>query len=86
MSKGQVIFIVKTKEAQAIGSSINVLDTTFKFSGENKIKASASGFISQLSHQVGDYVADGEQLAIISDHASFAFLMQLPYELRYVHM
>ena len=39
VSKGQVLFIVKTKEAQAIGNSINVLDTTFKFSGINKIKA-----------------------------------------------
>jgi multidrug efflux pump subunit AcrA (membrane-fusion protein) len=38
--------------------------------------------VIQLNHQAGDYVADGEQLAIISDHSSFVFLMQLPYELR----
>jgi len=82
VSKGEVLFTIKTKEAQAIGSSIDILDTTFKFSGINKIKASAPGYVSQLSHQVGDYVADGEQLAIISDRSSFVFLMQLPYELR----
>jgi multidrug efflux pump subunit AcrA (membrane-fusion protein) len=82
VSKGQILFTIKTKEAQAIGNSINVLDTTFKFSGVNKIRASAPGYISQLSHQVGDYVADGEPLAVISDRSSFVFLMQLPYELR----
>jgi multidrug efflux pump subunit AcrA (membrane-fusion protein) len=82
VSAGQVLFTVKTKESQTIGNSINVLDTTFKFSGVNKIKASAAGYISQLSHQKGDYVQDGEALAVISDRTSFVFLMQLPYELK----
>ncbi|MDN3579975.1 HlyD family efflux transporter periplasmic adaptor subunit [Mucilaginibacter flavus] len=82
VNKGEVLFTIKTKESQSIGNSINILDTTFKFSGLNKIKASEHGYITQLSHQVGDYVQDGEQLAIISDRSSFAFIMQLPYELR----
>ena len=82
VSKGEVLFTIKTKEATSIGNSINVLDTTFKFSGVNKIKASESGYISSLSHQSGDYVQDGEALAVISDRSSFVFLMQLPYELR----
>jgi multidrug efflux pump subunit AcrA (membrane-fusion protein) len=82
VSKGEVLFTIKTKEAQSIGNSINILDTTFKFSGVNKIKASASGYISQMSHQKGDYVQDGEALAVISDRASFVFLLQVPYELK----
>lgn len=82
VSKGEVLFTVKTKESQSIGNSINVLDTTFKFTGVNKIRASAPGYISQLSHQKGDYVQDGEALAVISDRSSFVFLMQLPYELK----
>jgi multidrug efflux pump subunit AcrA (membrane-fusion protein) len=82
VDKGQVLFTVKTKEAQAIGNSINVLDTTFRFSGVNKIRASQHGYISQRNHQIGDYVQDGEQLAVISDRASFVFVMQLPYEMR----
>jgi multidrug efflux pump subunit AcrA (membrane-fusion protein) len=82
VSMGQLLFTVKTKESQTIGNTINVLDTSFKFSGLNKIKASAPGYISVLSHQTGDYVQDGEQLAIISDRSSFVFLMQLPYELK----
>lgn len=82
VQKGQLMFTLKTKEAQSIGNTINVLDTTFKFSGINKIKASRSGYVTQLLHQVGDYVQDGQQLAIISDRESFAFVLQLPYELR----
>ncbi|QKJ33206.1 efflux RND transporter periplasmic adaptor subunit [Mucilaginibacter mali] len=82
VSKGTTLFTIKTKEAQSIGNSINILDTTFKFSGVNKIKASQHGYITQLNHQVGDYVQDGEQLAIISDESSFAFVLQVPYEYR----
>ncbi|MBD1391565.1 efflux RND transporter periplasmic adaptor subunit [Mucilaginibacter glaciei] len=84
VEKGQLMFTIKTKEAQSIGNTINVLDTTFKFSGINYIRASRSGYVSQLLHQVGDYVQDGAQLAIISDRESFAFVLQLPYELRSV--
>jgi multidrug efflux pump subunit AcrA (membrane-fusion protein) len=82
VDKGQSLFTIKTKEAQAIGNSINVLDTTFRFSGVTKIKAAQHGYVSQVDHQLGDYVQDGEQLAIISDRSSFVFIMQLPYELR----
>ncbi len=78
--KGQVLFILKTKEAEAIGNSINKLNPGFKFSGVNIITANSSGFIAELNHQEGDYVQDGEQLAVISDAKSFAFVMNVPYE------
>jgi multidrug efflux pump subunit AcrA (membrane-fusion protein) len=82
VNRGQVLFSIKTKEAQSIGNAVNQLDSTFKFSGTNAIKAGGNGFITQLNHQAGDYVQDGEQLAVISDVNSFAFLLDLPYELR----
>ena len=60
-----------------------MLDSTFKFSGLIRINASQHGYITQLNHQSGDYVQDGEQLAVISDRNSFSvFLLELPYELR----
>ncbi len=79
---GQTLFTIKTKEAQSIGNAVNNLDTSFKFTGTNSIRAGTGGFISQLNHQSGDYVQDGEQLAVISDANSFVFLMELPYELK----
>ena len=74
VSSGQTLYTVKTKEAQSIGNSINVLDSTFKFTGVNSIRANGSGFISQVNHQSGDYVQDGDQLAVITDNKSFVFL------------
>jgi hypothetical protein len=84
---GQILFVIKTKEAESIGNAVNRLDTSFKFSGTNAIRAGAGGFITQINHQSGDYVQDGEQLAVISDVNSFVFLLELPYELKpYVHV
>ena len=79
---GQVLFTLQTKEARSIGNSIKLLDSTLKFSGVNTIRANQHGYITQLNHQSGDYVQDGEQLAVISDRNSFVFLLDLPYELR----
>jgi multidrug efflux pump subunit AcrA (membrane-fusion protein) len=78
--RGQVLFILKTKEAEAIGNSVNKLDSNFKFSGVNYVRAGASGYVMQVNHQAGDYVQDGEQLAVINDSKSFVFVMNLPYE------
>ncbi|SEW22410.1 HlyD family secretion protein [Chitinophaga sp. YR573] len=77
--RGQLLFTVKTKEAVSIGNAVNALDSSFKFSGTNSIKASVDGYITSLDHQPGDYVQDGEQLATISNN--FVFLMNMPYEL-----
>ncbi len=82
VSSGQTLFTLKTKEAESIGNAINQLDSSFKFSGVSNIKASESGYVAELNHQIGDYVQDGEQLAVISNTSSFTFLLNLPYELR----
>lgn len=86
VSKGQVLFTVTTKEAQSLGNTINKLDPSFHFSGTNSIRAGGNGFITQLDHQAGDYVQDGEQLAVISDQSSFVFVMNIPYELHSLTM
>jgi multidrug efflux pump subunit AcrA (membrane-fusion protein) len=82
VESGQTLFTMQTKEARSIGNSLQLLDTALKFSGVNTIKANQHGYITQLNHQSGDYVQDGEQLAVISDRNSFVFLLDLPYELR----
>ena len=82
VSGGQTVFVLKTKEAESIGNTINLLDTSFRFSGIINIRAGTSGYVSELNHQAGDYVQEGEQLAVISDIKSFVFILNLPYELR----
>ena len=80
VNPGQSMFTLQTKEADAIGNTINKLDPGFRFSGVNVIKASSGGYVSELNHQAGDYVQDGEQLAVISNVNSFIFVMNVPYE------
>jgi multidrug efflux pump subunit AcrA (membrane-fusion protein) len=80
VQKGKRLFVLKTKEAAAIGNAVNRLDSSFKFSGVNVINADVPGYVMQVDHQKGDYVQDGEQLAVISDTRSFVFVMNVPYE------
>ena len=79
---GKVLFAVQTKESKNIGNIINNLDPSFHFSGMITIKAPLHGYVTQLNHQIGDYVQDGEQLAVISDSKSFGFILNVPYEYR----
>ncbi|ATP57122.1 RND transporter [Pedobacter ginsengisoli] len=78
---GQTLFTIITKEAKSIGNAINNLDPSFKFTGLTRITANTAGFAGEVSHQKGDYVQEGEQLAVITNLNSFVFLMDLPYEL-----
>jgi multidrug efflux pump subunit AcrA (membrane-fusion protein) len=78
--RNEVLFILKTKEARAIGNAVNQLDSSFRFSGVNVVRADVSGYVMVLNQQQGDYVQDGEQLAVISDAKSFVFVMNVPYE------
>lgn len=79
---GRNLFTLKTKEAESLGNTINKLDPSFHFTGIVNIAASQSGYVTQLNHQLGDYVQDGEQLAVISNANSFGFVLNIPYELR----
>ena len=79
---GKVLFVLKTKEAESLGNTINKLDPSFNFSGTVSIVAPQNGYVTVLDHQVGDYVQDGEQLAVISNSKSFGFVLNVPYELR----
>jgi multidrug efflux pump subunit AcrA (membrane-fusion protein) len=80
VNAGEILFTLKTKEAESLGNTINKLDSSFNFSGTVKITAAKSGYITALDHQAGDYVQEGEQLAVISDVKSFGFVLNVPYE------
>ncbi len=82
ITKGQDMFIVKTKEAQSLGNTILSLDSSFHFTGIIHIKSPVTGYVSQLNSRTGDYVQDGEQLATITDTKSLVFILALPYELK----
>lgn len=80
--RDEILFTISTKEAVSLGNTINSLDTSLHFEGTTQIKSPINGYVSQLTYTAGNYVQDGEQLAEITDEASFAFLLDLPYELK----
>ena len=80
ISQGSVLFGLQTKEARALGNTINKLDRSFRFSGTTTVVSPATGYVAMLNHQIGDYVQDGEVLATITDASSFGFVVDVPYE------
>lgn len=80
VSKNLVLFTLKTREAAVISAGLKN-DSSFSFKGEIKIASSGEGVITSLSHQNGDFVQEGDELAVISDQSSFVFILEVPFEL-----
>jgi hypothetical protein len=76
------LFTIKTKEAEALGNTINNIDSSLHFEGIVRVKSPGNGYITQLTYTAGNYVQDGEQLAEVTDTKSFVFILDLPYELK----
>lgn len=79
--KGEEAFTLQTKESHAIGNTINKLDSSFHLNGTIHVRTAVDGYVQELNHQSGDYVQDGEQLAVLSDAKSFGFVLNVPFEL-----
>ena len=80
VSRGQVLFVLQTKEAHALGNTMNNLDPSLKFSGSTTVSSPATGYVQMVNHQKGDFIQEGETLAAITDESSFGFVMNVPYE------
>lgn len=76
---GSPLYSIKTKEAEAL-STFSKTNPEFAYNGEMTIKAPASGIISEVTKQLNDYVADGDQLCIIAEQSSLVFLLNVPFE------
>ncbi|MBF9252841.1 HlyD family efflux transporter periplasmic adaptor subunit [Pontibacter sp. 172403-2] len=77
---GAPLFTMKTKEARVLGD-LMTQDPSLHFNGIITIKAPASGVLLEINHQAGDYVNDGDQLALIAGLNSFVFLVNVPFVL-----
>ena len=79
VQKGQPILVMQTKESHVLSQG-TAPDSLKEFSGKVTIPASATGIVTSILRQSGDYVQDGEQLCVISDIGSFAFVLSVPYD------
>src|SRR4051812_5310340 len=48
VTRGETLFTLKTKEAENLGNAITVLDSSFRFTGINQIKATQTGILSEI--------------------------------------
>ncbi len=81
VTKGEELFLIRTKEAEHLGQALEKIDSSAHISGLIRITAPSSGYITQLVFGTDDYVQDGEVLAVINDISKLVFLLELPYEL-----
>ena len=76
---GDEILQIQTKESSGNGSmDINLGKESFK--GLITMKAKTSGIFTEQNHNLGDFVADGEQIAVISDPSSLIIELNVPYQ------
>jgi len=76
---GDSLFLIRTKESAASDSlQIKIGNKIFK--GTVTVKAQANGVLTLLDYNKGDYVTEGEQLAIISNPSSLRINLSVPYQ------
>jgi multidrug efflux pump subunit AcrA (membrane-fusion protein) len=79
IKKDQPLYTIRTREASAINNSFKG-DSTLTFSGRIYITSSKDGVISSVTHQNGDFVQEGDELAVISEQNSLVFILDTPFE------
>jgi biotin carboxyl carrier protein len=86
VKKDQSIYTIRTRESSAIKNSLKG-DSSLAFNGNIVITASKEGIISSVSHQNGDFVQEGDELAVISEQTSLVFILDTPFEfVKFVEM
>ncbi len=78
IKSGDLIFTIKTKES-AIDDSIKIDLGTEMFRGTIQIRAHSDGVLTILNYNCGDYISEGEEIAIISNPSSLYIALNVPY-------
>lgn len=80
VQQGDLLFVIKTKEADAVNNS-QINSGEQQFNGLVKILARTDGILTELNHQTGDFVSDGEQLALLVNPQSLRIILEVPFQL-----
>jgi multidrug efflux pump subunit AcrA (membrane-fusion protein) len=82
VAKGERLFSIKTKESIALGNDVNQLDSKLNFGAAVSIRSSSNGFITAVNVENGNYVQEGDVLAIINDSNNYGVVINVPFELK----
>lgn len=81
VAKGEVLYILESKERKALGKDARLIDNSFRNFGIVGLKAPAAGIISTFDRQqAGDYVLEGTQLCTVAENGSLAVQVNVPYD------
>jgi multidrug efflux pump subunit AcrA (membrane-fusion protein) len=75
---GDLLFQMRTKES-ASADSLNLHLGNEIFRGSVIIRARSEGILTALNYTTGDFVSDGEEIAIISNPSSLRISLNVPY-------
>jgi multidrug efflux pump subunit AcrA (membrane-fusion protein) len=79
IASGDLLLEIKTKESAADHNlQIPLSDETFN--GIIQIKAKSDGVLTELNYNAGDFVSDGEQIAVIANPSSLRINLNVPYQ------
>jgi hypothetical protein len=79
IKQGDILFRIRTKEFAAVDSAKLMIGSE-NFQGSINIKAKSSGVLTELDYHSGDFVSEGEQLALISNPSSLIVKLSVPFE------
>ena len=79
ISKGDLLLEIKTKESAA-EDNLNIPLGNKTFNGLITLKAQSDGVLTELDYNTGDFVSDGEQIAVISNPSSLRINLGVPYQ------
>ena len=80
VTSGQLLFTIKTREAMALDRKFQA-DTSLNFAGVIKITTPVEGVINSISYQKGDFVQEGDEMAVVWEQKSLVFILTVPFEL-----
>lgn len=80
VKKGEMLFMIRTLEASAIRNQQQA-DTSLEFKGVIKVQSPVTGTLSSLIRNNGDFVQEGDELAVVSDPNSLVFILEVPFKM-----
>ncbi len=76
---GDLLFRLRTKEMAGADTTLVNLGGKM-FTGVIDIKANSNGVLTELDYHTGDFVTDGEQIAVISNPSTLRVKLNVPFE------
>jgi multidrug efflux pump subunit AcrA (membrane-fusion protein) len=78
VGSGDLVFTIKTKEAAA-DDSIWIDIGSAQFQGSIPIRAHSHGVLTALNFHTGDFVSEGEEIAVIANPSSLRIELNVPF-------